>query len=62
MRQLLPEELASHRAITLRWRLYAMAAKVVKTGRQLFFKLQEKHQQLLGQVLIALRRFDPPPI
>jgi len=33
MRQLLPEELAQHRAVTLRWRLYAIAAKVVKTGR-----------------------------
>jgi len=26
MRQLLPEELAQHRAVTLRWRLYAIAA------------------------------------
>ena len=40
MRQLLPEELARHRAVTLRWRPYAMAAKVVKTGHQLFVKLQ----------------------
>jgi len=62
MRQLLPEELARHRAPTLRWRLYAMAAKVVKTGRQLFVKLQEKNQMLLEQVLTALRRFTPPPI
>ena len=62
MRQLLPEEMALHRAPTLRWRLYAMAAKVVKTGRQLFIKLKEKHQSLLKQTLIALRRFDPPPI
>lgn len=62
MRQLLPEELSHHRAMTIRWRLYAMAAKVVKTGRQIFVKLQSKNQQLLGQVLAALRRFDPPPI
>jgi len=62
MRQLLPEALAHHRAPTLRWRLYAMAAKVVKTGRQLFVKLQTKNQRLLEQVLNALRRFDPPPI
>ncbi|MCP3667414.1 MAG: hypothetical protein GY696_33790 [Gammaproteobacteria bacterium] len=54
MRQLLPEELAQHRAVTLRWRLYAIAAKVVKTGRQLFVKLKEKHRTLLEQVLIAL--------
>jgi len=62
MRQLLPEELAQHRAVTLRWRLYAMAAKVVKTGRQLFVKLKEKHRTLLEQVLIALKEFEPPPI
>jgi len=62
MRQLLPEELANHRALTIRWRLYAIAAKVVKTGRQLFIKCQGKHQTLLEQVLFALRRFDSPPI
>ena len=62
MRQLLPEELAQHRAITVRWRLNAMAAKVVKTGRLLFVKLRAKHQTLLEQVLMALRRVDPPPI
>lgn len=62
MRQLLPEELAHHRAMTLRWRLYAIAAKVVRTGRQLFVKLKEKHRTLLEQVLIALKEFEPPPI
>ena len=62
MRQLLPEELAHHRAMTVRWRLYAMAAKVVKTGRQLFVKLKENHRTLLEQVLIALKEFEPPPI
>ncbi len=62
MRQLLPEALAHHRAPTLRWRLYAMAAKVVKTGRQLFVKVQAKHRILLEEVLAALRRFTPPPI
>jgi len=62
MRQLLPEELAHHRAMTLRWRLYAIAAKVVRTGRQLFVKMQEKHRTLLERVLIALKEFEPPPI
>ncbi len=62
MRQLLPEELAQHRAMTLRWRLYAIAAKVVKTGRQLLVKLKEKHRTLLEQVLMALKEFEPPPI
>ena len=44
MRQLLPEELATKRVITLRWRVYALAAKVVKTGCQLIIKLREDHQ------------------
>ena len=62
MRQLLPEDLASHRVTTIRWRLYGMAAKVVTTGRQVWVKLQENHRNMLAQVLLALRRFEPPPI
>jgi len=62
MRQLLPVELSLHRVTTIRWRLYAIAAKVVKTGRQLFVKLKEENQALLGQVLTALKEFKPPPI
>lgn len=62
MRQLLPEHLSRHRALTLRWRLYAIAAKVVKTGRQTFVKLRSDHCTLLTEVLNALRRFEPPPI
>ena len=62
MRQLLPEELAHHRAITIRWRLYAIAGKVVKTARTLYLKLKQGHCELLTQVLEALRRFDPPDL
>lgn len=62
MRQLLPEHLSRHRAPTIRWRLYAIAAKVVKTGRQTFVKLKNDHCSLLKEVLAALRRFEPPPI
>ena len=62
MRSLLPEKLARHRAITVRWRLYAMAAKVVRTGRQLFVKLEQKNKALLEEALLALKTFDPPPI
>ena len=62
MRQLLPEDLSHHRAGTIRWRLYGMAAKVVKTGRQLTVKLQENNKRLLEEVLESLRQFAPPPI
>ncbi|MCP3953897.1 MAG: IS1380 family transposase, partial [Desulfobacterales bacterium] len=61
MRQLLPEDMECHRAKTIRWRLYAMAAKIVKTGRQVFVKLQAQHQALLDQVLAAMREFEPLP-
>ena len=56
MRQLLPEDLSRHRATTIRWRVYAVAAKVVRTGRSLIVKLKEKHKTLLEQVLQALMR------
>jgi len=61
MRQLLPEGLECHRAKTIRWRLYALAAKVVKTGRQIFVKVRAQHQTLLNQALTAMRQFEPPP-
>ncbi len=62
MRQLLPNGMENHRASTIRWRLYAVAAKVVKTGRQVFIKVQESHQALLDQILTVMKQFDPPPI
>ena len=62
MRELLPLELSRHRAVTIRWRLYAMAAKVVKTGRQWYVKLREQHRRLLEKVLLSLKEFEPPPI
>jgi hypothetical protein len=62
MRQLLPEDLANHRVTTIRWRLYGMAAKLVRTGRGVWLKLQDANKTLLEQVLAALRRSDPPPI
>ena len=62
LRQLLPEALAHGRALTLRHRLYGLAAKVVRSGRQLIFKLQEAHRQVLTQVLHLISCFKPPPI
>jgi hypothetical protein len=62
MRALLPGALLRHRIVTIRWRLYGMAAKVVKTGRQLFVKLKAQHRALLESVLLALKEFEAPPI
>lgn len=58
MRLFLPEDLAHHRVITLRWRLYAIAAKVVKTGRQLYIKMKAKHCALLESVLSRIRMIE----
>ena len=62
MRQLLPQVLSQYRAITIRWRLYVMAVKVVKTGREIFVMLRRDHHSLLAEILEALRSFEPPPI
>ena len=62
MRLFLPEKLAHHRAITIRWRLYAIAAKVVRTGRQIFIKMKEKHGALLAAVLARIRMIEPVAI
>jgi hypothetical protein len=62
MRLFLPEELAHHRAITIRWRLYAIAAKVVRTGRNIFIKMKRKHQELLEAVLARIRQIEPVAI
>lgn len=47
MRQLLPVEFSTNRITTIRWRLYEIAAKVVKTGRKYFVKLRRDHCVLL---------------
>ena len=60
MRQLLPGGIETSRAKTIRWRLYSMAAKVIKTGRQVFVKVQAQHQALLDEVVTAMRQFQPP--
>ena len=62
IRQLLPGDMASHRALTIRWRLYAIAVKVVKTARQCLVKLRIAHRELLERALICLKGFDPPPV
>ncbi len=62
MRLFLPEELAYHRATTIRWRLYAIAGKIVKTGRQIFIQMKEKHRILLETVLSRIRMIEPVPI
>lgn len=58
MRQLLPEELSHHRVMTLRWKVYAIAAKVVRTGRQILIKMTHKNQELLEAILERIRTLE----
>lgn len=59
LRELLPESLSRCRAPTLRNRLYAMAGKLVKSGRQWTLKVQAMNVELLQEVTLSLRRFKP---
>jgi len=58
MRQLLPEEYAHHRVITLRWKVYAIAAKVIRTGRQIHIKMTHKNHELLEALLARIRTLE----
>ena len=61
MRQLLPVQWAQHRATTVRWRLYGLAGKLVRHGRQWTIKLSKVNQSLLASTLEHLRRFALAP-
>jgi hypothetical protein len=61
MRQLLPEQWAQNRVSTIRWRLYALAGKLVRHGRQWTIKMSDANQALLSRVLQHLRRFVLAP-
>jgi hypothetical protein len=51
-RQLLPFEFVNKRAKYIRYRLYAIAAKAIKTGRKVIIKCQAQYYQLLTKVLL----------
>ena len=51
MRSLLPVRFERCRAKTIRWRLYALAGKVVMHGRKLYLKVKASHKSLLEEVL-----------
>lgn len=61
LRGLLPKPYQTQRAPTLRWRLYQLAAKVVKTGRQVIVKLHTDQQKLLAMVLARMRDLPVVP-
>lgn len=53
----LPARFASMRAKTIRWRIYALAGKVVRHGRKVYLKLKAAHHALLQEILGSLRQF-----
>ena len=55
LRGLLPTAWQSRRAITLRWRLYALAAHIVYHGRQWTLKLNRAQRQLIDEALWSIR-------
>ena len=55
LRGLLPAAWESRRAITVRWRLYALAAHIVYHGRQWTLKLNRVHRQLIDEALWSIR-------
>ena len=58
MRMLLPPSWESYRVTTIRWRLYALAGKVVHHGRRVTLKLRQTGVSLLAEVLSKIRAVD----
>lgn len=57
----LPAHLEGAQAKTIRWRIYALAAKVVRQGRRIYLKLKAAHHALLEEVLLSLRKLSQAP-
>ncbi|PIQ43658.1 MAG: hypothetical protein COV52_01200 [Gammaproteobacteria bacterium CG11_big_fil_rev_8_21_14_0_20_46_22] len=61
MRMHLPEGYENSRAKTIRWRLYALAGKVVRHGRKVYLKLSVTHHKLLQNICTSLQYLDQAP-
>jgi len=55
LRMLLPAQWEACRVTTIRWRLYALAGKVVQHGRSVALKLCQPGMQLLTEILSRIR-------
>ncbi len=58
-RMFLPACFESTRAKTIRWRIFALAGKVVRHGRKLYLKLKQAHHDLLRNILQRLSSLSP---
>ncbi len=61
LRMYLPVQFEACRAKTIRHRIYALAAKVVRHGRRIYLKLEESHCALLNEILLPLHRLAQAP-
>jgi hypothetical protein len=60
-RMFLPACFESTRAKTIRWRIFALAGKVVRHGRKLCLKLKQAHHDLLKDILQRLSDLSLAP-
>ena len=60
-RHSLPPEWHTHRAPTIRWRLYALAAKVVCHARRVYLKFRPDQARVVKTLLAALAPPERPP-
>ena len=61
MRMNLPASFRKARAKTIRWRVYALAGKLVKHGRKFYLKLKQENRLFLEQMLFSLNRSAQAP-
>lgn len=61
MRMHLPNGYENCRAKTLRWRVYALAGKVVRHGRKIYLKLNTAHHDLLQHLFLSLKHLNQTP-
>jgi len=60
-RMFLPACFELTRAKTIRWRIFALAGKVVRYGRKLYLKLKQAHHDLLKDILGRLSPLSLAP-
>ena len=53
---ILPKEFRNNKISTIRWRFYQIAAKLVKSGRIIYLKIQKQHLALLQQVRLKCQQ------
>ena len=61
LRHSLPPEWHTCRAPTFRWRVYALAAKVVSHARRVYLKFRPDQADLIKTLLAALAPPERPP-